>query len=271
MPGILKPIFLQASLTAILAVMLCVSLGCSNDESGTAITVFAAASLTDAFTDIARDFESRNPGVAVRLNFAGSQRLRLQLERGAKADVFASADEIQMTLARDAGLIEGESITLATADMAVIVTERSGIRVLAELANPGVKLVLAHESVPAGQYSRQLLAVLSAPDSELGRDFADRALANVVSEETGVKSVEQKVVLGQADAGIVYRPGALSALSAAQVLELPLPPSVREVKALYPIAVLKESGNQELSGMFIRYVLSDSAQETLAAYGFGPP
>ena len=271
MPGLLKHIVLQTLSPAILAVMLCLPLGCSNGEGGTAITIFAAASLTDAFTDIARDFESRNPGVAVRLNFAGSQRLRSQLELGAGADVFASADELQMTLAREAGLIQGESETFATADMAVIVAERSGIRGLAELANPGVKLVLAHENVPAGQYSRQLLAVLSTRDSELGEDFANRVLGNVVSEETSVKSVEQKVALGQADAGIVYRPGAQSALSTGEVLELPLPLSAHKVVALYPIAVVNNSGNLELSEMLIQFVLSDRGQATLAAYGFGPP
>ena len=233
--------------------------------------MFAAASLTDAFTDIARDFESHNPGVAVRLNFAGSQRLRSQLELGAQADIFASADEHQMTLAREAGLIDGASETFATANMAVIVSERSGIRGLAELANPGVKLILAHENVPAGQYSRQLLAVLSASESGLGDDFAGRVLQNLVSEETSVKSVEQKVALGQADAGIVYRPGALSALSTGEVLEVPLPPPGHKVVALYPIAVVDNSGNRELSDMFVQFVLSDSGQTTLAGYGFGPP
>ncbi len=271
MPGHLKHIALRTLFPAALVVMLGLSTGCGSDDGGKVITVFAAASLTDAFGDISRDFESQNPGVSVRLNFAGSQRLRSQLELGAGADVFAPADEMQIALAGEAGLIEGETRTIATAGMAIIAAERSGLLTLADLATPGVKLVLAHESVPAGQYSRRLLIRLSEGNSELGHDFANRVLENVVSAETSVKAVEQKVALGEADAGIVYRPGALSAMSAGQVTELSLPPPADEVRALYPIGVVKSSGNRELAEMFIRFVLSASGQATLASYGFGPP
>ena len=271
MPGLLKHRLLQILFPAILIATISLTPGCSNREAGLGITVFAAASLTEAFTDMARDFESLNPEVTVRLNFAGSQRLRSQLELGAEADLFASADEFQMALAREAGLVDGEVRTFATADMAVIVTRKSGIRDLAGLASPGVKLVLAHESVPAGQYSRRLLALLSAPDPGLGHDYADRVLANLVSEETSVKSVEQKVALGEADAGIVYRPGALSALNTGQAVELPLPPYADQVRARYPIAVVGASGSPESAELFLQFVMSDSGQATLAAHGFGPP
>ena len=113
-----------------------------------------------------------------------------------------------MSLAETGGLILGESVPFASASMAIVVSADSGIHELNEIAAPGVKLVLAHADVPAGQYARQLLSGLSQSDAGPGADFSERALANVVSEETSVKFVEQKVVLGQADAGIVYRPGA---------------------------------------------------------------
>ncbi len=241
------------------------------------LKVFAAASLTDAFQDIALEFESENPGVDVKLNFAGSQRLRSQLEFGADADVFAFADEIQMSLAEDAGLISGDSVPFAGASMAVIVSSDVNINDISGIADPDVKLVLAHGSVPAGQYARELLARLSeagpAPVAgpATGPDFFQRALANVVSEETSVKFVEQKVVLGQADAGIVYRPGALTATATGSARELPLPLVAEGVRAIYPIAVARESRAPELAERFVGFVLSGPAQDILTGYGFDTP
>ena len=257
-------------------------MGCGG-TSGGGVTVFAAASLSEAFGEVARAFELRNPGAAVKLNFAGSQRLRAQLEFGAGADVFAAADMVQMDLAREAGLVAGGVRVFAAAPMAVIVNADSGIDGIQGLAAPGVKLALAHESVPAGQYARRLLERLSGSDGGfgsdaesgadggLGADFAARVLANVVSEETSVKFVEQKVVLGQADAGIVYRPGAITATAGGRARALALPPAADGVQALYPIAALKDAANSEMAERFIDFVLSDTAQEILAGYGFDAP
>lgn len=256
------------------AIILCGAAGCGGGGGGAAaavVTVFAAASLGDAFGEVARAFELRNPGVAVKLNFAGSQRLRAQLEFGAAADVFASADTVQMGLAQDAGLIAGTGQPFASASMAVIVNADSGIDGIEGLAAPGVKLVLAHESVPAGQYARLLLERLSQGDAGLGGDFAARALANTASEETSVKFVEQKVVLGQADAGIVYRPGAATATAGGAARELPLPAAADEIRAVYPIAALKDAANPELAGRFVEFALSPAAQTILAGYGFDAP
>ncbi len=254
------------------AVIFWLAAGCGGSGGGApVITVFAAASLTDAFEDIAREFEARNPGVAVKLNFAGSQRLRTQLEFGAAADVFASADETQMSLAEEAGLVAGTGLPFTVASMAVIASADSGIRDVSEIAEPGVKLVMAHKSVPAGRYARLLLARLSGADSGLGADFAGRTLANVASEETSVKFVEQKVVLGQADAGIVYGPGALTAAAGGAARQLPLPSGAESVQARYPIAVIRESGAPEWAGRFVEFTLSQPAQDILAGYGFDAP
>ena len=264
--------FLFLVLAAIALLIPAIPAGCGSDtEDQAEITVFAAASLADAFTDIALEFETNNPEVALRLNFAGSQRLRSQLELGAAADVFASADELQMALLEEAGLITGGARRFATSPMAVIAFSESGVASLNDLAEPGVRLVLAHENVPAGQYSRMLLRRLSAADASLGEDFAERVLANLVSEETSVKFVEQKVVLGQADAGIVYRPGALTALASGSVRELPLPPAAAEIQAAYPVAVLDASDDAEWATVFVEFLLSDRAREILSGYGFGPP
>ena len=268
-PTTILPWLISSLLTGLI---LCFTAGCGNGSGdATVITVFAAASLTDAFREIAREFESANPGIEVKLNFAGSQRLRSQLEFGASADVFASADAVQMDLAKDAGLIAGSARPFAGSGLTVIVPVDSHIQDVSEIADPGVKLVLSHESVPAGRYSRLLLARLSEPDAGLGADFGDRTLANVASDETSVKFVEQKVVLGEADAGIVYRSGALTAIATGSARELPLPPAAGEVRALYPIAALGNSAAQEWSEKFVEFVLSRHAREILSSYGFDAP
>ena len=235
------------------------------------MTVFAAASLTESFREIASDFESMHPGTEVKLNFAGSQRLRSQLELGATADVFASADQAQMSLAEDAGLLTGNSVIFAATSMAVIAHSDSEVHELSDLATRGTKLVLAHESVPAGHYARQLIDHLSVTRFGPDADFAEKVSDNVVSDETSVKFVEQKVVLGQAEAGIIYRPGALTATATGEVRELPLPPGARDVRALYPIAAIEGSDSPELAAKFIEFVLSGPAQQILAGYGFDAP
>lgn len=242
-----------------------------SSKEETVITVYAAASLSDAFRDITGKFEARHPDVAVKLNFAGSQRLRSQLELGAAADVFASADEVQMALAEEAGLIAGSSRPFASATMSVIASSDSEIKDISQIAAPGVKLALAHESVPAGQYSRRLLARLSEPDADLAADFADRVLENLVSEETSVKFVEQKVVLGQADAGVVYRPGAITAEATGSARELPMPSGAESVRAVYPIAVLTDSNEPDWAAEFVEFVLSHPSQAILSGYGFDAP
>ena len=267
-----KTIVLRSIFPTLVAIILCITASCGNsNRNETVITVYAAASLTDAFRDIAREFESRNLSVEVKLNFAGSQRLRSQLELGAAADVFASADEAQMALAEEGGLISGSSRAFAGASLAVIASTDSEINDVSEIAEPGVKLVLAHESVPAGRYSRRLVARLSEPDTGLGADFASRTLDNVVSEEISVKFVEQKVILGQADAGVVYQPGAMTAEATGAARELPLPPETDTVRAVFPIAVMRESSEPEWAEEFVKFVLSPPAQDILARYGFTAP
>ena len=257
---------------AFLAVcILWMAAGCGGGNAKVSITVFAAASLTDAFTDIGAEFEREYPEIEVKLNFAGSQRLRSQMELGARADIFASADETQMSLAEEAGLISGRRQTFALAGMAVIANSESDIQQVEDLATEGVKLVLAHENVPSGHYARVLLERLSASDSGFGPEFGAQVLDNVVSEETSVKFVEQKVVLGQADAGIVYRPGALTSVDTGMARDLVLPDQVSEVRAVYPIAVAKEADQPELAASFVEFVLSSTAQDILAGYGFDAP
>ena len=271
MPTHLRSLVHRYLIPFLAATAACLVVGCGPGNEHSSLTVFAAASLSEAFRDIADEFESQNAHVEVKLNFAGSQRLRSQLELGAAADVFASADEAQMTLARKAELLEGNGDPFAAASMAVIASTESDITSIEDIASPGVKLVIAHESVPAGHYAQRLLAALSNAPPGLGSGFADRTLVNVVSKETSVKFVEQKVVLGQADAGIVYHPGAMTAVATGSARELPLPPDAAGVRAIYPIAVMRESDSPELAARFVKFVLSPSAQDILAGYGFDAP
>lgn len=275
--GCLMPIripicILRTAGLILVATILGLSQGCGdNGEEANVLTVFAAASLTDAFQDIADQFQSKHPGVEVKLNFAGSQRLRTQLELGARADVFASADERQMHLARQAGLLANDARYFASTPMSVIVFEDSGISTLADLAAPDTKVVLAHSSVPAGEYSRKLLVELSREGAGLGEDYAERVLANVVSGEPSVKSAEHKVVLGQADASIVYLPGALTAKATGSARQLDLPPQADAVRALYPIAALNTSVSPEWRERFIDFVISPGGRSILESYGFAVP
>lgn len=259
-------------IATIFLALLAVSSACGGSGNGLSIMVFAAASLSDAFAEMAQEFESRNSGVSVKLNLAGSQLLRSQLELGAKADVFASANTVQMNRAIGSDLIDGSPVAFATSSLAVIASGETGsvrVRSIGDLAAPGVHLVFAHSSVPAGAYARQLLENLSEDDSSLGGDFSDKVFKNVVSEESNVRNVEQKVILGEADAAIVYRPGAERALAAEHVRLIPVPDSYNVV-ATYPIAVLNDSERPELAAAFVAFVLSDRGQLILGNYGFGP-
>ena len=230
------------------------------------LTVFAAASLTDAFTEIGKNFEAANPGVTVTFNFAGSQALRTQIEQGAPADVFASASGKEMTtLITGKFVADGTPQNFLTNKLVVILPSNNpaGLNELEDLANPGVKLVLAAEEVPVGNYARQALDLMNG---SFGTDFKDKVLANVVSNEDNVKQVVAKVQLGEADAGIVYTSDAVAAPDL-KTVEIP---AELNVIAKYPIAPLANSTNAELAKKFVDYVLSAEGQTILQKWGFAP-
>jgi len=230
------------------------------------LTVYAAASLTDAFQEISTLFEALHPGIVVRFNFAGSQILRTQLEQGAIADIFASADHKNMQLLESETLIApGSSRNFATNHLIVILPEDNPAQIdsLHDLAKPGVKLVLAHESVPAGNYSLQVLSNLSAIPAN-GADFRSLVLGNVVSYETDVRQVVAKVELGEADAGIVY---SSDAIATPDLLTISIPTEYN-ITAEYPIAPLAHATNPDLAAEFIEFITSDVGQAILSRWGF---
>jgi molybdate transport system substrate-binding protein len=231
------------------------------------LTIFAAASLADAFKEMAAEIEQAHPGTKLTFNFAGSPTLRTQLAQGARADVFASADEPNMYGAEKDGTISGEPRIFARNLLVVVVPadNRAGINTLQDLAKPKLKLVLTNKDVPVGNYARQALDKVSQ-DPAFGDDFARRVLANLVSEEANVKQVASKVQLGEADAGIVYSTDVTQAMrSAVWVIEIP--PEFN-VTAKYPMAAVKGTRNESGARAFIEYVLSPAGQAILTRHGF---
>ena len=233
------------------------------------LTVYAAASLTDAFRDLGRTLEAAHPGLIVQFNFAGSQQLALQIEQGAPADVFASADQRWMSYASEKRLVEGESAIFARNRLVAIVPRTNPARIggLADLARKGTKIVVAAEAVPAGKYSREALENLSAAPG-FPPEYARRVLANVVSQEENVKAVVAKVQLGEADAGLVYRSDVTPAVSRyVRVFEIDDP---YNVVASYPIAVLKGAKNAAAAKWFVDLVSSAAGQQVLQRHGLLP-
>jgi molybdate transport system substrate-binding protein len=231
------------------------------------LTIFTAASLTEAFREMAAEIERANPGTKLTFNFAGSPTLRMQLAQGARADVFASADEPNMSGAEKDGTISGEPKIFARNMLVVVAPTKNpaGIETLQDLTKPKLKLVLTNKDVPVGNYARQALGKLSH-DPTHGPDFATRVLSNLVSEETNVKQVASKVQLGEADAGIVYSTDVTPALrSAVRVIEIP--PEFNVI-AKYPLAVVKDASNETGARAFVDYVLSPAGQTILARHGF---
>jgi molybdate transport system substrate-binding protein len=232
------------------------------------LTIFAAASLDDVFTEVQNLLQEENPDLTITFNFASSPALANQLIEGAPADVFASANNAQMTVVGDAGLIEGEPelFTRNRLVLVVPVDNPAGIESPADLANEGVQIVTTTPDVPVGQYTLEALDNMTA-SGEFGDDFRTRVEANFVSLEDNVNAVATKVRLGEADAGIVYLTDITAEVAPdVQVFEIP---EEYNVIAEYPIALVA-GGNGELGQAFIDFILSDEGQEILANASFTP-
>ena len=228
------------------------------------LRVFAAASLADAFAEIGGAFRASRPDTKVLFNFGGSQNLRTQIEQGATADVFASANEAEMLTLVEGGFVDPASVRVFTSNTLILIVPEdnpAGLQTPQDLARAGTKVVLAAEEVPAGKYSRELIQNLGAV---YGADFSARVMANVVSNEDNVRQVVAKVELGEADAGIVY---ASDAASAPALVIIPIPEGAN-VLAEYPIAQLVTADEAVAAGDFIDFVLSAEGQAIMASWGF---
>lgn len=224
--------------------------------SGT-VTVFAAASLKATFTQLAAEFEAKNPGTKVALSFAGSSDLVTQLTQGAPADVFASADTRNMTKLADAKLLDGTAKNFATnvLEIAVPPSNPASIASFADLAKPGVKVVMCASQVPCG-------AAVDTVEKAAGVTLSP------VSEESSVKDVLGKVSSGEADAGLVYVTDVKGAGD--KVKGIPFQEAVKAVNT-YPIATVTGARNKPAADAFVELVLGAEGQAALAAGGFGKP
>lgn len=264
---------LQAIVIVLIACMPACSTGRRepNAPSGpTELIVFAAASLTEPFQEIGREFERANPGVRVTFNFGGSQQLAQQLVQGAPADVFASANDRQMGAAIAARRVGTDSAHTFVRNRLVVVVPKENpghVASLDDLAKPGLKLVLAAKEVPVGQYGLEMLDK-AGRQAEARPGFKEAVLANVVSYEQNVKAVLAKVLLGEADAGVVYTSD-ISKDAAAKVSRIDIPDAANVV-ASYPIAVVEDTAHAAAALRFVDFVRSPAGQSVLARYGFDP-
>ena len=259
----------KLSCCVVVAALLPVLFGCggssgSEGSGESALTVYAASSLTDAFGELKDNFEEENSGTEVRLNFAGSSTLLTQLEQGAPADVFASADEAKMDAAVSDGLAEAPQ-TFARNRLTVIIPagNPAGIESYRDLARPGITLVLAQDEVPVAQYAKESLTKANAV---YARDFSERVLSNVASREADVKAAANRVAVGDADATIVYASDAtLDLRERVEVIEIP---EELNVVASYPIAFTEDAQSPELAQGWVDLVLSDEGQRVMEKWGF---
>jgi len=231
------------------------------------LTVFAAASLTEPFREIGKQLGQLYPGLKVVYNFGGSYALRLQLEQGTHADVFASDDVIQMEQGKKSRVVQGDAPVFIKNRLVAIVPLNNTTKIMTfcDLGKPGVKLDLANANAPVGNYSRQAIAKASA---ECGADFAQRTLKNVISEEENVKQVVTKLQLGEADAGIVYISDVTAKVNK-DVRTITIPDTYNQV-ATYPIALTTVAKNRAMGEAFIAFVLSPEGQVLLRGHGFMP-
>jgi molybdate transport system substrate-binding protein len=237
---------------------------CTSSSATTApptqLTVFAASSLTKAFTQIGQDFQTLNPSIRVTFNFGSSTDLAAQIQSEGTADVFASASQTAMdTVASDPGVTNRGNF--ATNQLTIITPPGNPAEIdsVQDLAKPGVHLVLAAEGVPVGDYAREALK---------NAGILNQASANVVSNEDDDASVVGKITTGEADAAIVYTSDIAAAGDAVRSVDIP---DDVNVTATYPIAVVTGTADPDQAAEFVSYTMSTEGQDVLKLFGFGPP
>jgi molybdate transport system substrate-binding protein len=254
-------------LSAVVFVTMVLATSAGMAEQQKELTVFAAASLTGAFGEIGQMFENET-NISVLFNFDGSQVLRTQIENGAYADVFASANTKQVNALKNAGLMNNSSISFfAKNKLSLIVPKDNPAKInnLTDLSKPGTKIVIGTKDVPVGDYAMQIINKLGN-DSAFGPDYEKKVMANIISQETNVNYVVTKVALGEADVGFAYVSDITEEL-AAKVNKIEILDEYNIV-AKYPVGILKESKYPAEAEEFINLVKSDKGKSILNTYGF---
>ncbi|WP_130512392.1 molybdate ABC transporter substrate-binding protein [Krasilnikovia cinnamomea] len=260
--------FVRTALAGLTAVALAGLVGCGGTDTGGragasgtgvtgTVTVFAAASLTESFTRLGKDFERAHPGATVRFNFAGSSALATQINQGAPADVFASASPATMKTVTDAGNGAGNPRTFVRNQLVIAVPKGNpkGVTGLSDLARPELKVAQCAPEVPCGAAAQKVLATAHAS-------------VTPVTLEQDVRAALSKVKLGEVDAALVYRTDAKAA--SADVDGVEFPESASAIND-YPIIVLKSAPNSAGARAFAAAVLSEQGRSVLTAAGFQAP
>lgn len=229
----------------------------ADDALSGSITVFAAASLTDSFADVAAEFQQLHPNVEITFNFGGSPGLATQIVEGAPVDVFAAASWATMTTMTDAGFVDGEAAVFVTnsLEIAVPAGNPGAVTGLADFANPELTIALCEPAVPCGAAAVTVLESAGV-------------VASVDTLEQDVRAVLTKIELGEVDAGLVYTTDVIAARALVEGIEFP---EAEAATGRYPIAQLTDSANPEAAAAFIAFVLSPEGQRILTDAGFGAP
>jgi len=265
-------ISLAAGIT-ILALLL--AAGCTSSVTSPAqekkqLTVFAAASLTGAMTDISKAYEAEHPDTQIVMNFDNAATLRTQIEQSAHADLFLSANTKHMTALQGEGLIINNSVKIfAKNKLALLIPKenRANITGLSDLARPGIRLVVGTKEAPFGDYTRQALGKM-ANDSAYGLLYQNAVMKNVISEEPTVPSLVAKLRIGEADAGIAFASD-VSEGDRALVTTIPIPDRYNVI-ASYPLGIVQESKVKDQAAAFAQFITSTEGNAILTRYGFAP-
>lgn len=236
---------------------------CGKEESKDEITLFAASSLTDAVMDIEKIFEEHYIDKDLKVNFAGSKTLRTQLENGAQADIFLSANEAHYKALLDQGIIL-EGTKLFTNEMVLVVSKDASDKLLTlEDLQKEHRLILGDVGVPVGDYSREIICRLSAL---YGNEYEASVLNNLVSSESNVRQVLMKVVLGEGDAAIVYKTDITEHIKdKVTIIEIP---KEYNVTANYWMGIVNNDMISESVDACCQFLLDDKSCEIFEMYGF---
>lgn len=255
-----------AILLSLMAVCFGTAMSSARDHIAGSLTIYAATSLTDVFEAIGAAFVDAHPDVDIFLNFANSATLAAQIAAGAPADLFASANELQMDKLVESGRVDESEVEIFAHNRLTVIVPADNpgdVQTVEDLTMEGLLLVLAAEGTPIRAYTDAMLASYNA---DYGENFSERVLRNLVSEENNVRQVVARVALGEADAGVVYQSDALGDV-ADQLITISVDERHNQL-ASYPIAPLKDTVAPELSIAFIHFVRTDEAQSIMAENGF---
>lgn len=254
--------------TAAIVLVIITTRAISQQQDQTELTIFAAASLGEVFKALGKEFQSTHPQIRLEFNFAGSQQLVQQISQGGTPDVFASANVKQMDAAVKTGRIDSSSVRIFARNRLVVISphdNQTEITSLNDLALPNIKIVLAANVVPVGEYSLEFLTKCDRADN-FSSHFKENVLRNVVSYEENVRAVLAKVILGECDAGIVYTTD-IATDTSKRIRQITIPDNLNVI-AEYPVAVIKDSKQEEVAKEFVRYLCSNEGQSVLQRFGF---